>query len=203
MKWIGLTGGIGTGKSSVAQFLKEMNQATLDADKFTKKALLKGTTVYKKIVNYFGKEILASNQSIDKKKLGKKVFRNKNQLRQLEKMIHPYVQKQVLKEKKRLKSLGYPFCFYEIPLLFEKNLTSEFDDIILVYSRKALQKKRLLKNRNLSIKEIEDRLKNQIPIEKKMKISKGWTIKNEGTLLELKKKTKNLLEKLKKINAHQ
>lgn len=199
MKWIGLTGGIATGKSSVAHFLKEMNQASLDADEFNEKALSKGTLVYKNILSVFGKEILKADRSIDKKKLGKKVFTNKNQLKKLEKMVHPYIEKQAEKEKKKIKALGYDFCFYEVPLLFEKSLESKFDDIILVYARRSIQKKRLLKKGELSIQEIENRLKNQIPIEKKLKMSKHWIIiKNEGTLLELKKKTKTVLGSLKK-----
>ena len=195
MKWIGLTGGIATGKSSVAKYLKEINRPIISADKLAEKALLKGSQTYTQVLNLFGESILDENRNIQKKKLGRKVFSDKNLLSQLELIVHPFVREQVQREKDQFKALNCEICFYEIPLLFEKNLQDDFDKIVLVYASKDHQKRRMKKRDGLTEKEIENRLRNQIPIENKIKKS-HFVIDNEGSFNELKEKIQKVLKKL-------
>lgn len=199
MKWIGITGGMGSGKSALAQFLREMNQPVIEADVFAHEALSEKSPVYKKIVKVFGQDILDKNQKINHKKLGKKVFSQSHLLSKLESIIHPFVQKKVEKERKKIKNSGFSLCFYELPLLFEKNLQDDFDEIILLASKRDTQKKRLLQKSHISEEEIEMRLKNQMSTEEKRKKA-DFIIENEGSLEELKNKTKTLL---KEINGKQ
>jgi dephospho-CoA kinase (EC 2.7.1.24) len=86
-----LTGGIATGKSTVAKIFSELGAYVLDADKMAHKVIMKGTQAYNKIVEIFGKDILDENGEIDRKKLGKIVFKDKTLLAKLEEIVHPEV----------------------------------------------------------------------------------------------------------------
>ncbi len=181
--WIGLTGGIATGKSTVARLLKGLGHPVIDADIIAHTALVQGSPVHDKIVHVFGSEIL-NGTTIDRTKLGRIVFRDKKKLNQLEEIVHPYVQEQVRHQRQRLSGKKYVWAFYDVPLLFEKNLEDQFDAIIVVAASKEMQIERLQRRSHLGDQEIQDRLKSQIPIEEKVKKTKFvlWNNDSEKTL---------------------
>jgi len=167
--WVGITGSIGSGKSTFAQGLRARGYAVIDADEVSHRLLLKNNTAYKKVVQDFGLGILNDVQEIDRKKLGALVFRNKKLLSQLESILHPLIREEVAQKKAQWEREGKTIAFYDVPLLFEKNMESLFDEIVLVYAPEALVKERVQKRSGLTVEEVHQRLLAQIPIEQKKK----------------------------------
>lgn len=167
MNWYGITGGIGTGKSSVSSILKSRGWPIVDADELAREALAPGTAGFQEVISTFGESILDINKNIDRQKLGQIVFKNSSKLRQLENIIHPLVQKRVAELKNFFLNTNVAAAFYDVPLLFEKKLNRDFDSVILVYCTPQQQRERLLKKTSLSVDEISDRINAQISIDEK------------------------------------
>lgn len=197
MKWVGLTGGIATGKSTTSNILRsQYNLPVIDADELAKQALNIGETPFKAVVQHFGLGILQADQQIDRAKLAQLVFSDPNNRAIIESYIHPYVQDKVQELKKLYQSRGAKSCLYDVPLLFEKNLESQFDQTILVYSPKNLQIERIkLRNPKWSGAEIEQRLNSQLDIEIK-KNKANYIINNIGTLDDLQKQIATMVQTL-------
>ncbi len=193
MKWLGLTGGIGSGKSTVAEILHSRNIPVIDADKVTHHIMSRGNSAYDPIIEHFGTSILGSDQEIDRKKLGQIVFSNQAQLRKLESIIHPKVRDEVLRRRSELSAKNHQFAVYDVPLLYEKNMESMFDDVILVYCTEEQQIERVQKRNNLSKEQVELRIEQQLPIDEKRKRA-NIVIDNTGTLDDLEIQTIKWLE---------
>jgi dephospho-CoA kinase len=197
MKWIGLTGGMGTGKSTVAAILQTLGYPVLNADKNAQAALQKNSGVYSEIVKAFGDKILNSAGEIDRKTLAGIVFNDKFMLTKLESITHPYIQGEVQKEKDLLTKKGVLIAFYDVPLLFEKKLEKRFDKIVTVICKKELQIQRAMERTKLSEDEVKQRLAHQIAPEVKAKHS-HYVLRNDGTIEELQMKIQDLILSLKK-----
>jgi dephospho-CoA kinase len=195
MIWIGLTGGIGTGKSIVASFLREFGYPVVDADQIAHKSFEKNSEVYSEIIKVFGDKILKPDQSIDRKLLGQIVFSNKKDLQKLENIVHPFVQKIANQERRSLESTGHKLAFYDVPLLFEKELQSKFDKTLLVYAPIQTQKARVLKRDRLPGTEVDKRIASQISIEIKKDLA-DIVIENTGSLADLKVQVKEVVNEL-------
>lgn len=197
VKWIGITGSIGTGKSTVSQILREAHYEVIDADKIAQQQLMKTSSGYQKVVNLFGSEILNTNNEIDRKKLAEKVFKNKQLLSDLESIIHPLVQIEVERLKKIFENRGDVAAFYDVPLLFEKNLQNKFDAVLLVATDPQVQLERIKKRSGWTDEEINKRLNNQISLAEKIKKSQ-YIIDNNHDLERLKKNTLDMVQKILK-----
>ena len=131
---IGLTGGIGTGKSTVALIFKQLGAEIVDSDEIARTIVCPGKKAWHNIVDYFGKEILLENQEINRKKLASIVFSDKTKLNVLNKITHPEIIAAVKEKIEQLKgSSGNHknlICIIEAPLLFETNLQEMMDKII-------------------------------------------------------------------------
>ncbi len=196
MIWIGLTGGIASGKSAVSNYLKTLGYPVADADEYAHQALSRGTESYKAVLQHFGPEILGvDGVQIDRRALGKKVFQNETELRFLEQCIHPYVQKKVQENRKQWEKEGFAFAFYDVPLLFEKKLESQFDFILLVAADESVRRMRMRQRNSWSDEEISDRLKSQLDMELKKRQS-HFVIENNGTFSELEDKVEQMLKHL-------
>ncbi|MCB0391078.1 MAG: dephospho-CoA kinase [Bdellovibrionales bacterium] len=193
MIWIGLTGGIATGKSTVSNLLREMGYPVVDADALAHKSLEKDSECYKQVVKIFGSSILDENLQIDRKKLGKIVFSNKVDLTKLENIIHPYVQKMALEIRREYESTGHKLAFYDVPLLFEKELQGNFDKTMLVYAPIDLQKERIINRDKLTDQDVDLRIAAQIPIDDK-KTMADIIIENTGSLADLKQELNKKLK---------
>lgn len=194
MKWIGLTGGLGTGKSTVAQIIRSEGVPVLDADELAKKAVMAGTPGLKSVIDQFGTEFLTAAGELDRKKMAKLVFSKPDTLLKLESIIHPLVQAEVLRVKLDEANKGTKMVFYDVPLLYEKNIKG-FDAVVVVVAAPDIQMERLKKRNNWSEAEIVNRLKNQISLEKKA-AQADHVIVNDGSLDELKTQVKALLKKI-------
>jgi len=195
LKWIGLTGGIASGKSTVSGLLQEAGLPVLDADSLAHKTMGKGTSGFKSIVCYFGKQILAPNGEIDRKKLGQIVFANPEELKQLEQIIHPEVRTAALAKRRELETQGFSHAFYDVPLLFEKDLADQFDFVVVVYCSEEKQRTRLQQRSGLNETEIGSRIKNQISLDKK-RLKADYVIDNSAGMVELKAEVKKFITQL-------
>lgn len=193
MKWIGLTGGIATGKSTVSKILKAQGVPVVDADAIAREVVALGTPGLKLVESHFGKDVLHSDGSLDRRKLGQAVFGNPQKLLQLENILHPLIQAETAQQKKKYQDKGEAFAVYDVPLLFEKKLESQFDAIIVVTAKEELQKQRMKSRDQLSDDEIAKRLASQVPMDMKIKKA-NWVIFNEGNLQDLEKEVLNLIK---------
>lgn len=192
MKWIGLTGGIASGKSTVAQILREMGHSVVDADALARLVVAKNGPAYREVISVFGPGFVDSSGDLDRKKLGQAVFADKKKRVQLEQIIHPKVKSLAFREKSRLETEGKSIAFYDVPLLYEKNLESEFDAVLLIYAPESIQLERMMIRNGYSESEARERMQAQIPIEQKLLRSK-YVVKNTGKIEDLKNEIKIIL----------
>lgn len=194
-KVIIITGGIGTGKSTAVNVIKELRFTVLDSDKIVHEGYNTGSELYYKIINHFGEEILKDDRTIDRQKLGKIVFNDEEKLNELNEIVHVYVYNKL---KKGIEKSSDPVIFLDIPLILETKDIHEhiYDEIWLIYVSEETQRKRLSDRAISENKNPEDVLKiidKQIPIEEKVHMV-DEVINNEGTKEELRVRIKNLLE---------
>lgn len=196
MKWIGLTGGLASGKSTAAQILSQLNVPVIDADQLAKECLEPGKSAYQQAVQVFGPAFLRPDLQIDRRKLGQHIFSNKSLREKLESIIHPMVQIEVQELKKKYTQQGCSIAVYDIPLLYEKNLSSQFDGVLLISCSLQTQIGRMKSRNQWSDEEIASRLQSQISLLEKEKLA-TWVIQNEDSLAMLQMKLTQWLEKLK------
>ena len=194
--WIGLTGGIATGKSTVSALLQDQGLAVIDADKLAHEALQPGTESFEKIVQTFGQDILALDGTIQRSILASKIFSDEQKKLQLEGIIHPYVQSRVKIQKAEFLQKGHRLIFYDVPLLFEKKLQDQFDLILVVTCQEETQIQRMKKRNRWSDDEIRQRLANQIPMSEKEQ-GADLVIFNDGGLEDLKSSVQRVLSELR------
>ena len=195
MKWIGLTGGIASGKTTVSNILRGLRYDVVDADELARLVVAKNTRGLAAVVQKFGNDILDKNKALDRSRVAQLVFGNPTALSQLESILHPLVRDLAEKERKRLEKAGTTLAFYDVPLLFEKNMQTQFDSVLVVACEERTQKARLKQRSKLTDAEINNRLKAQIPIEKKKTLS-PYVIWNEGSEADLKAAVEEILPKL-------
>jgi len=189
MKVIALTGGIGAGKSTVAQFFSELGANVVDADQLARIAIERGSEGFDEVIARFGEKIL-SNGDINRKALAEIVFSDAAARRDLEGIIHPRVQKlfaQALLDNDPAINL-----IYEIPLLVETNAASKFDFIVTVEAEEELRIERLL-SRGMFLTDIKARLANQVPSQSRIDIADA-VIVNDGDEDHLLRQVENLWE---------
>jgi len=166
---VGLTGGVATGKSTVAGMFRECGAAVIDADKLAREVVQPGTPAWKRIVKTFGKRVVNSNGRINRKALGRVVFRDKAKLRQLERIIHPRVaQLQARLTKQAAGKNPGAVVIYDVPLLFEAGVDKRVDEIIVVTADRETQIARLRQRNRLTRSEAIRRIKTQMPLSKKI-----------------------------------
>lgn len=195
MLWVAITGGIGTGKTMVADILRQRGYRVIDADELARRAVEKNSLGLKSIVETFSKGVLAKNGELDRKKLGRMVFSDSEKLQKLEDVVHPIVQRLAQEEKQKALDEGLSAAFYDVPLLFEKNLKENFDKTICVYARPELQIERVIHRSGLEREDVEMRMSKQIPIADKCLMA-DLVIVNEGSLSDLEFAINEALEKL-------
>lgn len=186
MKWVGLTGGIATGKSTVSKILVSRHLPVVDADQLAREAVAAGSEALIEIARVFGPGALLQTGELDRKALGAIVFSDRTKLSILEGIIHPKVRELCLTKRRELEAAGNSVAFYDVPLLFEKNMRDQFDSVLLVACNPELQRQRMAARDGLAAEEIERRLAAQIPIHEKVALS-DYVIHNDGTIEDLER----------------
>jgi dephospho-CoA kinase len=192
---VALTGGIGAGKSLVAQYFSELGARVVDADQLSRIAIERGSEGFDEVVTRFGESILR-NGDIDRKALGEIVFRDKSAKADLEAIIHPRVRELFFEVVNDLDT--DEVLIYEIPLLVETGAAANFDQIITVEAELELRKARLLK-RGMFSSEIESRLAVQASPAEREAVA-NYVIENSGDEDQLLRKVENLWEELQRLS---
>lgn len=191
---IGLTGSIASGKSTVSSMLKEKGYPIVDADEIARLVVEPGTSVIQKIREVFGQEVLQTDGSLDRAKLGERIFGSEKERNKLNAIIHPAIRAEMLRQKETHLANGANTVIMDIPLLFESNLPSFVDKIIVVSVTLETQRNRLIVRNQLTEKEAENRIESQLPMDFK-EANADAIIDNNGTLEETEKQLKSILIK--------
>jgi dephospho-CoA kinase len=166
---VGLTGGVATGKSTVARMFKQCGAVVIDADQLARDVVKPGKPAWREIVTLFGKTVLNQDRSLNRQALGSIVFRNRTKRRQLERIIHPRVAREQQRLVRRVaKRKPHAVVIYEVPLLFEAGVDKRVDKIIVVTADRETQIVRLTKRNSLSRAEALRRIRSQMPLAKKI-----------------------------------
>jgi dephospho-CoA kinase len=192
VKLIGLTGGIASGKSTVSAILRRLGAQVIDADALAREIVEPHQPAWNEIVSTFGKEILQSDQTLDRKKLRKLVFDEPKARKQLEAITHPKIRRLAQEKIAACAATGATLVVYEAPLLFETGIHLWLRPVILVACDTAGQKRRLQKRDNLTEAEIERHLSAQMSLEEKRKLA-DYVIDNNGTLEDLESTVNRLV----------
>ena len=199
---VGLTGGIATGKSTVANMFKRCGAVVIDADQLARDVVLPGKPAWRDIVNLFGEGVLDSNRAINRQALAAIVFGDRRKLRRLERIIHP----RVAREQRRLtrhiaKRSPRAVVVYEVPLLFESGAYKRVDTIVVVTADRGTQIARLKRRNGLSRREALRRINSQMPLARKASRADA-VLDGTDRKAALRKEVGRLLKLFKRNSAH-
>jgi len=195
MKVIGLTGGIGSGKSTVSQFLAELGAVILNADEVGHEAFKPDTEIWRQVVAAFGRQTLTPNGNIDRKKLGNIVFGNPESLSRLNQIMHPRMYDMVKVQLEEYQRQGTRVVVLEAPLLLEAGWASLVDEVWVTTAPEATVLKRLEERTRLSQAESLIRIRSQLSSEERVRHA-DVVINTDCARDELKSRVKELWQRL-------
>jgi len=193
MKVIGLTGGIGSGKSTVSQLLAKLGAVIIDADKVGHEAFKPDTESWHEVVAAFGRQILTPTGEIDREKLGAIVFDNPESLAQLNRIMHSRMYDIIKVQLEKYRQQGVPVVVLEAALLLEADWTPQVDEVWVTVAPESTVLKRLMERTGLSEQQSLARIHSQLPAEERLKHA-DVVIDTDCSLDELKAKVKELWE---------
>ncbi|MGR9085775.1 MAG: dephospho-CoA kinase [Gammaproteobacteria bacterium] len=186
---IGLTGGIGCGKTTIARLFEQLSIPVIDADHISHRLVEKGQPALRQIEQAFGADILNSDGSLDRQKLKAMIFSDANRKRILESILHPLVYRAI---QARLDRLGCPYCIISVPLLFETGMTDFVDRVLVVDCPVEAQIARVKKRDRLPDTIIRSILDSQV--------SRAYRIAHADDLIDNSEKADTLAEQVKKLH---
>ena len=195
MKVIGLTGGIGSGKSTVSQFLAELGAVVIDADKIGHDAYKPNTEIWRQVVAAFGNQIVTPSGEINRNKLAGIVFGNPELLARLNQIMHPRIYDTVKTQIGEYRRQGVSLVVLEAPLLLEAGWTPLVDEVWVTVASESTVLRRLKEQVGLSESEALARIHSQLSSEERVKRA-DVVINNDGNLDELKARVKELWGKM-------
>lgn len=186
MRVIGLTGGIASGKSSVATLLSSFGVPVIDADQLARDVVIPGSAALARIVESFGEGVLDSSGALDRAALAEIVFAESGARKKLEAILHPAIKLLAEERLAELREQGEPVVFYMAPLLIEAGATDRVDEIWVVYVDLETQIERLMARDLMSREAAEQRISSQMPMEEKKTYGRV-IIENTGSKADLVK----------------
>jgi dephospho-CoA kinase len=204
---VGLTGGIGTGKSTVARLLAGLGAVVIDADAIVHELQAPGTPLLARIVEAFGPEMRRPDGALDRERLGKLVFADPEARARLGALVHPAVGAEMVRRLEAARAAGTPLVVLDIPLLLEGRAARAADpgrartasdlvtEVIVVYAREAQQIERQVARDGASAEHAAERVRSQLPIEEKRKLA-DHVIDNSGALADTERQVRELYAKL-------
>jgi dephospho-CoA kinase len=193
----GLTGGIASGKSTVAGFLAEAGAQIVDADKIAREAAAVGTETWSRIVAHFGDGVLLNGGEIDRRRLGQIIFNDPVHKAHLNRIVHPVVMRESARQLERIRQrFPHAVAVMDVPLLIETGMHEGLTEIILVYVPEVLQLARLMKRDAIDRVEALARIRSQMPIEEKKRYA-TLLIDNSGSPAETRKRSLEVYEVLR------
>lgn len=202
---VGLTGGIGTGKSTVSRMLRDLGCLIIDADLLAREVVEPGEPAYDKIVAEFGKQILEADGLIDRKKLGALVFTDPAKRKRLEGFTHPEIRRRQAGILAELMTEGFEgIAIFDAALLIETGGAGNVDRLVVVYADERTQLKRLMLRDDISEAEARERLRSQMPLSLKVKQA-HYVVDNSASREETERRVREvhqaLLADLKALQA--
>jgi dephospho-CoA kinase len=200
MEVYGLTGGIGSGKSTVAHLLEDYGIPVVSADELSRMVVAPGSRGLADVVEAFGSEVLDEKGELDRKKMGQIVFTTPERRRQLEAILHPRIRERYEQVLDALEKAGHPVMVYEVPLLFEKKLDEqdEMKAVILVTATADTRIARVKERDSLTTDDVLSRMRAQMPEQEKRERA-DYVIHNDGDLDDLRREVEYLLSRFLRI----
>ena len=193
--FLGLTGGIASGKSTADEFFKKKKIPIIDSDLIAHRIMEIGQNGYKAVVDYFGTDILNDDQTINRRKLGGIVFNDKAKLKKLNELTHPLVHQEIKQQMAQYRANQEKLVVIDVPLLFESGFESLCNGVLVISITPELQIERLMKRNDFTEKEAIARISNQMPLSEKEKRA-TYVVANTGTIDDLEKKLSDLLQEI-------
>jgi len=192
---VGLTGGIASGKSTVAAILQRFGAQIIDADSLAREVVEPGKPAWREIIDTFGTDILQQDQTLDRKKLRALVFDDSEKRKKLEAITHPKIRELAEQRIRELTAGGASLIVYVAPLLFEAKVHLWLRPVILVTCDSATQKQRLRERDHLTDAEIDNHLRAQLSLEEKRRLA-DFVVENVGSLSDLEREVAAVLERI-------
>jgi dephospho-CoA kinase len=198
LKLIGLTGGAGSGKSTVAAMFRELGAIIVDADEASHAVYEPGTAGFREVVEAFGGEYVRDDGRIDRAQLGELVFKNPDARKKLNAIVHPLVRQWMAERTAEAVEGGAEVVIQDVPLLFENGLQGLFSSTILVFADAETQLSRLTEGRGLSLERARSMLASQMPIDEKRALA-DHIIDNGGTRDETRRQVEELWARVRSL----
>lgn len=193
---VGLTGGIGSGKSTASKFFEKLGAFILDADKEAKNLLEKNEIVQHEVISEFGTDIINATGKVDKNKLARVAFQDVDHQRRLNSVVHPYIYDLIDKTFDKVLSDGkYDVFIIDAAMIYESGYDIHLDYIIVITAQLKNRMERALARKTLTREEILKRIEFQWPEEEKVGMA-DFVIHNDGTEKELNDNIKSIIKKL-------
>jgi dephospho-CoA kinase len=194
LKLVGLTGGIGSGKSTVGRMVQALGVPVIDADRLSREVVAPGQPAHAEVAARWPQTIAADGQ-VDRRRLGALVFSDPAARAQLEAITHPRIQERLLQEAQALDRAGHPLAFYEASLLVEAGRHRDFDALVVVTADEAQQIARTVARDASSPEQAMARIRAQLPLEDKRKVA-THLIDNSGDLESTRRQIEALIRAL-------
>ena len=194
---VGLTGGIGSGKSTVCNIFSELGVPVIDADAISHKLVKKGKPALKYIKDVFGDKVFNENGELDRNMMREIIFNNTKSRKQLENILHPLIYNEI---ERRLSDLNNPYCVICIPLLFETKSENKVDRILVIDIPEEMQVDRSVLRDNSNVMDIKKIIDTQVSRKERLKAADDIIV-NDGDLMDLRNKIYELNNKYNRLSA--
>lgn len=192
---LGLTGGIASGKSTVAKMFVDRGIPVIDSDLIARNLLKKGTTTYYELLEHFSDDILLTNKEINRKNLGRIIFANSGKRKLLNDIVHPEVLKIVSADIEKYKKCDEKIIVIDVPLLFETDFHQFVDKTVVVYASYNEQISRLISRDVIDKEYAQMKINAQMPLSEKVDLA-DYVINNSFSILQTKKEFNKILDEL-------
>lgn len=195
---VAVTGGIGSGQSTVCSFFKEWHCKVINADIKAKEVIHRDRKLQNELKSAFDSSIFRKDRSLDTKRLAELAFKDEINTQKLNQLVHPRMVESLVEEMEQARfSCKYPVIIIDAALIYEISIENMFDAVIVVDAPQRLREKRVMERDKMTRKEFRSRLDKQIPLEDKVSWA-DYIIKNDGTLDNLKQKSRTIYNLLLK-----
>ena len=195
-KLVAVTGGIGSGQTTVSSFFKKWHCKVINADKKAHDVIHRNKGLQNELIKVFGKDIFLKNRTLDRQLLAQRAFKDDLHTHKLNQLVHPRMVEILIEEMEQARfSKKYPLIIIDAALIYEISIESMFDAVVVVNSALKLRQQRVKDRDDMSKKQFNERAAKQIPLEDKVKWA-DFVIENDNSLSDLEKSTRAVYEKL-------